>query len=156
MAITAVNEQEKALNKAFRDSLRALEICNSLDKYCYEDRVTSGSPVEYWHIDGLARLISEEDQSALSRAAGQSWSNCITRRYSNFNPQEEHKMYVYDVVVVDKQADEIVFDRRLVASTGEQAKILVMAEIMRESAPTDEAIVNYHFVVSKMGEGYSK
>jgi len=65
-------------------------------------------------------------------------------------------MYVYDVVVVDKQSDEIVFDGRLVASTSEQAKILVMAEIMRESAPTADVITNYHFVVSKMGEGYSK
>jgi hypothetical protein len=70
--------------------------------------------------------------------------------------QEEHNMYVFDVTIVDRESDEIVYDSKVVASTSEQAKLLAMADIMRESAPTNEVIANYHFSVVKIGEGYSK
>jgi hypothetical protein len=65
-------------------------------------------------------------------------------------------MYVFDVTIVDKESDEIVYDSKVVASTCEQAKMLAFAEIMRESAPVDGVIANYHFVTVKVGEGYSK
>ena len=65
-------------------------------------------------------------------------------------------MYVYDVVVVNKDDASVVYDGIQVTETIEQAKMLTMAEIMRESAPDNETIANYHFVAVKVGEGYSK
>ncbi len=65
-------------------------------------------------------------------------------------------MYVYDVVVVNKEDGSVVYDGIRVTETTEQAKMLTMAEIMRESAPTNEVIACYHFAIQKVGEGYSK
>jgi hypothetical protein len=49
-----------------------------------------------------------------------------------------------------------VYDSKVVASTSEQAKMFALADIMRDSAPTNEVIANYHFAVKQVGEGYSK
>ncbi len=65
-------------------------------------------------------------------------------------------MYVYDVVVVSKKSDEIVFDSCIVARSKDAAKLLALAQIMREEKPTDEEIDDYHFAISQVGDGYTK
>jgi hypothetical protein len=85
-----------------------------------------------------------------------SWKDLVCKVSCQFQTQEEHNMYVFDVTIVDRESDEIVYDSKVVASTSEQAKMLAMADIMRESAPVNGVIANYHFSVAKIGEGYSK
>ena len=65
-------------------------------------------------------------------------------------------MYVYHVVVVDTEKDEVVYEEVVVASSKEQAHDIVFANIMREIAPPNETIVVYHFAIEQIGNGYQK
>ena len=66
-------------------------------------------------------------------------------------------MYVYDVVVVSKKLDGIVFDSYIVARSKDAAKLIALAHVMRrDGKPTDEEIDDYHFAISQVGDGYTK
>jgi hypothetical protein len=70
--------------------------------------------------------------------------------------EKENLMYVYDVVVISKQSDGIVFDSYIVARSKDAAKLLALAQIMRDVNPTDEQVDDYHFAISQVGDGYTK
>lgn len=157
--MASVESYEKEFSKIFNDALRQELLMGSWvykPHEMYEDRYRSGSTISYWHADPLSATILEKDQRTFGQESDESLSNYIARWYSNFNIQEEHNMYVFDVVVVYKPDDEIIYDNSITASTSEQAKLFALADIMRESAPKNEVIANYHFAVKQVGEGYSK
>lgn len=65
-------------------------------------------------------------------------------------------MQVYDVVVVDKTGDAIVFAERVVAKSAEQAKLLIFARMIQASKASPEDVADFHFAISKIGEPYCK
>ena len=65
-------------------------------------------------------------------------------------------MFVYHVVVVDTEKDEIVYNNEIVAASRDKAHDIVLANIVRTSGPANDAIVSYHFAIEQIGNGYQK
>jgi hypothetical protein len=148
--MTETNTDEWYCSKERRDRLtNSFSACYGIDVSLWH----GGADLDYtWKA---SYPIPGGETKCFEGKCDESWQDYINRYFSVYKNKEE-QMYVYDCIIVDKESDEIVFDGRLIASTSEQAKMMALADIMRESAPTNEVIANYHFVTVKVGEGYSK